>query len=54
MAKKGGKKGDKGLKSEFGAYKDEESRKAAMEELRRQFDVSDANLGQGQTGRTEF
>lgn len=34
MAKKG-KKGDKGLKSDFGIYKDEESRRKAMDEMRK-------------------
>jgi hypothetical protein len=34
MAKKGKK--DKGLKSEYGIYKDEESRRKAMEEIKRQ------------------
>jgi hypothetical protein len=34
MAKKGKGKKDKGVKSEFGIYKDEESRRKAMEEIR--------------------
>lgn len=34
MAKKGKK--DKAIKSEFGIYKDEESRRKAMDEIRKQ------------------
>ncbi len=41
MAKKGKK--DKGAKSEFGQYKDEESRRRAMEELRQKAIVSAQN-----------
>ena len=42
MAKKGGKK-DKGAKSEFGLYKDEESRRIAMEEMKQKAIVRSEN-----------